>query len=171
MCLTYARQAVYPYYFFIKYYIHTIAPVAPPQNVNATSYTPTSIIVCFEFPEGSTQNGQITSFSVTLVGSPFDTEPQTISFPVTSVDYPLSGSLCGDITGLQEYNSYTIALDLIDSVGSGPSSALIDVQTLVAGICFKILCFIEYCYSSDIFLCNFSMLQVSMVCVKDCQVG
>ena len=117
----------------INIYDLYIEPVAPPQNVNATSYTPTSIIVCFEFPEGSTQNGRITSFNVTLVGSPFDTESQSINIPVTSVEYPLSGSLCGDITGLQEYNNYTITLVLIAHFGAGMSSSSIDVQTLAAG--------------------------------------
>ena len=56
-----------------------LAPVAAPQNVSATSNTATSITVCFEFPEGNTQNGRLTSFDVTLVGTPFDTESQTVS--------------------------------------------------------------------------------------------
>ena len=121
------------YNFLINISYHTIAPVAAPQNVNATSYTHTTINVCFEFPEGSTQNGLITSFNVSLVGSPFDTESQTISIPTTSTNYPLTGSLCSEITGLQEYNNYTITLLLINQIGAGPSSASIDVQALAAG--------------------------------------
>ena len=106
--------------------------------MNATSYTPTTINVCFEFPEGSTQNGLITSFNVTLVGSPFDTESQTFSIPVTSTHYPLAGSTCGVIHNLEVHNNYTITMLLINSAGVGPLSALIEVETLEAGkILFK----------------------------------
>ena len=101
--------------------------------MNATSNTATSITVCFEFPEGSTQNGQITSFNVTLVGIPFDTESQTVSIPVTSTDYPLTRSMCGDVTNLEEYNNYTITVFVTNSAGSGPSSSSVQVQTLEAG--------------------------------------
>ena len=111
-----------------------IVPNAAPLDVNATSYTPTSITVCFEFPEGSTQNGLIASFNVTLVGSPFDTESQTISIPVTTTNYPLTGSICSDVTNLQEYNYYLIRVLMINSVGSGPNSTSIDVRTIEAGI-------------------------------------
>lgn len=111
-----------------------LAPAVAPVNVNATSYTPTSITICFEFPEGIDQNGLITSFNVTFVGSPFDTDPQTISIPVSSADYlPLSGSICGDVTSLQEYNGYNVTIVLVNSAGVGPSSAQIEVQTLEAG--------------------------------------
>ena len=115
-------------------FLCSAAPVAAPQNVNATSYTPTTINVCFEFPEGSTQNGLITSFNVTLVGSPFDTDSQTISIPVTSTNYPLAGSMCGDVMNLEEYNDYNItSVILINAAGSGPSNQSVQTQTLQAG--------------------------------------
>ena len=119
-------------YVIINIYILYLVPVAPPNNVNATSYTPTSITVCFEFPEGSTQNGLITSFNVTLVGSPFDTESQTISIDVTTSNYPLIGSICSDVTNLQEYNYYLIRVMMINSVGPGPSSPSIGVRSMQA---------------------------------------
>ena len=112
----------------------SLAPVAAPQNVTATSNTATSINVCFEFPEGSTQNGQLTSFEVTLVGTPFDTESQTVSINITSTKYPLTGSLCGDVTNLEEFNEYNItSVILINTAGSGPSSPSVQAQTLQAG--------------------------------------
>ena len=101
--------------------------------MSATSNTATTINVCFEFPEGSTQNGQLTSFNVTLVGTPFDTESQTVSFDITSTEYPLTGSLCGDVTNLEEFNNYTISVELINSADIGPSSTPIEVRTLQAG--------------------------------------
>ena len=102
--------------------------------MNATSNTSTSITVCFEFPEGSTQNGQLTSIDVTLVGTPFDTESQNISFDITSTEYPLTGSLCGDVTNLEEFNDYSItSVILINSAGSGPSSPSVQAQTLQVG--------------------------------------
>ena len=107
-----------------------VVPLSPPQNVNAPSYTPNSITVCFELSEGSIQNGQI---NVILVGSPFDTESQTVSIPVTFTDYPFAGSICGNITNLQEYNNYTIVIVLENSAGSGPNSTSINVRTLETG--------------------------------------
>ena len=107
----------------------SLAPVVAPQNVNATSNTATTITVCFEFPEGSTQNGQLTSFDVTLVGTPFDTDSQTVSFNITSTEYPLTGSLCGDVTNLEEFNNYTITVELINSAGIGPSSTPVEVRS------------------------------------------
>ena len=101
--------------------------------MNATSNTATSIIVCFEFPEGSTQNGEITSFNVIFVGTPFDTSTSSVSISITSTDYPLTGSMCGDVTSLEEYNNYTITVFVTNSAGSGPSSSSVQVQTLEAG--------------------------------------
>ena len=107
-----------------------LAPVAAPQNVTATSNTPTSIFVCFDFPDGISQNGQITSFNVTLVGTPFDTESQSFGISITSTKYPMTGSVCGDVTNLEEYNNYTLSLVLINSGGMSPSSASVHVVTL-----------------------------------------
>ena len=111
-----------------------LAPTDAPQNVIATSNTATSITVCFGFPEGSTQNGQINSYKLTLVGYPFDTKSQILSIPVTSTNYPLAGSMCGDVTNLEEYNDYNItSVVLINAAGSGPSNQTVQVQTLQAG--------------------------------------
>ena len=99
----------------------------------STTSTATSINVCFEFPDGSTQNGQITSFNVTLVGTPFDTVSPNVSISVISTDYPLTGSVCGDVTNLEEYNDYTITVLLTSSAGSGPSSPSVEIRTQQAG--------------------------------------
>ena len=101
--------------------------------MSVVSYSPTSVTVCFEFPEGSTQNGMITSFNVTLFGYPFDTESRTASVLVTTRNYPLTGSMCGDVTNLEEYNEYnTTSIILINSAGSGPSSPSIRFESLQA---------------------------------------
>ena len=123
--------------------------------MNATSYTPTSITVCFEFPEGSTQNGQITSFNVTLVGSPFDTESQIFSILVTSTEYPLTGSMYGDVTNLLEYNEYNItSIVLINSAGPGPSSPLIQVRSL-QGVSTQVLNLLSESITSTSFCITF----------------
>ena len=114
-------------------FVCSLAPVAQPQNVNATSSTPTSITVCFKFPERSTQNGQITSFVVALIGSPFDTESRTVSILVASTNYTLTGSMCGDVTNLEEYNDYKITVLLSNSAGLGPLSTPIETRTQQAG--------------------------------------
>ena len=101
--------------------------------MNATSYTPTSITVCFEFPEGSALNGLLTSFNIILVGFPFVTDSLSVQIPITSTDYPLTGSMCGRVKDLQEYNNYTIIIVLVNSVGPGPDSTLIGARTLETG--------------------------------------
>ena len=108
--------------------------------MNATSYTPTSITLCFEFPEGSSQNGQITSFNVTLVGSPFYIESQIFTIPVTSTGYPLTGSMCGDVANLEEYNNYTIIVVMINYAGPSPSSSDVEVKTLESGGYYEDVC-------------------------------
>ena len=124
--------------------------------MNATSNTATSIIVCFEFPEGSTQNGEITSFNVTLVGTPFDTDSRNVSIPVTSTDYPLTGSVCGDVTNLEEYNNYTITVLVTNSAGSGPSSSSVEIRTQQAGM---IMCLYSVEYVITIFKINLYLIN------------
>ena len=145
MCLPSFSNVLGPNCYHTRFHL---VPDDTPQNVNASSYTPTSITVCFEYPEGSTQNGLITSFNVTLIGSPFDKESQTVSIPVTSTNYPLTGSMCGDVTNLQEYNSYNItAVVLINDAGSGPSYQFIQVRTLQAGkfqFKFRLFSYVKY---------------------------
>ena len=120
--------------------------------MTATSNTPTSITVCFEFPEGSTQNGRITSFNVTLVGFPFDTESQTTSIPVTSTEYPFTGSRCGDVTKLQGYNNYTITILLTNPAGSGPSSTDVEIRIQQSGKYYDYFSYFNIMYAYSIHL-------------------
>ncbi|KAI6658157.1 Phosphatidylinositol phosphatase PTPRQ-like isoform X2, partial [Oopsacas minuta] len=108
------------------------APVVAPQNVSSSPIDATTITVCFDFTTGNTQNGLITSFDITLIGSPFDTDPRTGNILTTSSDYPMTGSICSNITGLEEYNNYTITVVLINSAGSSPVSNFIVIETLEA---------------------------------------
>ena len=110
-----------------------LAPDAAPINSSVTTRTATSLTICFEFPDGISQNGQIHSLNITLLGFPFETDLHSVEIPVTSTDYPITGPMCGRVKDLQEYNNYTIVIVLVNSAGSGPDSTPIDVRTLETG--------------------------------------
>ena len=109
------------------------APITGPQNVSVTSMTATTITVCFDPPTGSSQNGIITSFNVTYTGSPFQTTQVVVTVIIIPTEYPLTRTLCINLTNLEENNNYDISIRLTNSAGSGPASTDISVSTLEAG--------------------------------------
>ena len=109
-----------------------LAPIAAPQNV-FTTITATTITVCFDPPTGSSQNGIITSFNVSYVGSPFQTTQRVTTVSISPTEYPLNRNVCTTLTNLEENNNYNISVLLTNSAGSGPASADITVLTLEAG--------------------------------------
>ena len=110
-----------------------LAPIAAPQNVVTTTITATAITVCFDPPTGSSQNGIITSFNVSYVGSPFQTSQQVNTVSVSPTEYPLNRTVCTNLTNLEENNNYNISVLLTNSAGSGPASTDITALTLEAG--------------------------------------
>ena len=110
-----------------------LAPISAPQNVVITTITTTTITVCFNPPTGSSQNGIITSFSVSYAGSPFQTTQQVTTVPVSPTEYPLNRTVCTILTNLEESNNYKISVLLTNSAGSGPASTDITALTLEAG--------------------------------------
>ena len=96
------------------------------QNITATSIT-----VCFEPPLDVNQNGPITSFNITYTGLTVDTTTQMQSLSISNLNvvtvYPLqfsSMSICANLSGLQEFNNYTISVLAINGAGAGPSSSI-----------------------------------------------
>ena len=106
-----------------------------PQNVRATATNATAISVCFDPPIGNSQNGIITSFSVTSTGSTFQMSPLVTTVMISPTEYPLNRTVCTTLTNLEENNTYAISVLLINSAGPGPPSTDITVLTPVAGEC------------------------------------
>ena len=63
---------------------------------------------------------------------------------VLPLEYPLTGTVCTNITGLQENNSYTISIKLTNSAGIGPASTVISVLTPEASEYSPLLIFLYW---------------------------
>ena len=109
------------------------APEQSPQNVTAYAYSATAIQISWYPPPSFSQNGIITSYRITIQGSPFDTDVNVLSVSVTIPVYPL---LTGDsylITHLHPYNEYTISVTAVNSAGESNNSEIITANTLQSG--------------------------------------
>ena len=126
-----------------------LAPTAAPQNVSGLSITSVSINVCFSPPTLIDQNGIITSFNLTYFGSPFQTNFVTVDIRVEPTAYPLDGTVCRNLTNLQQNNDYNITVIAINSQGPGPISQSTVITTNEAGE--KIIHTVEY---FQLIVCN-----------------
>ena len=52
----------------------------------------------------------------------FDISKATYILQVNS-KYPSNGNFCTNLTGLQEYNNYTITVSAVNAAGTGPESS------------------------------------------------
>ena len=100
---------------WIKYYL--LVPSDTPQNVTTVALSPTSIRVTFYPPPEIDQNGLITSYNISYTGEEFDTDIQFTTGPITTPIYPAVTQVSFDLTGLQEYNNYTISVNAANSQG------------------------------------------------------
>ena len=106
--------------------------------------SPVSIRVTFTPPIAINQNGLISSYNVTYIGQTFDTAIQFVTVNVTNAIYPSTvDTLSVDLTGLQEYNNYTVRVSAVNQIGASPFSDGIIQITDIAGLSnnlFEILC-------------------------------
>ena len=102
--------------------ISILVPDQPPQNVTTESLNSTAIRVCFFPPRPVNQNGLITSFTISYIGDLFQTQTQTMDLPISPLVYPLSTMLCVILTSLEEFNTYTITVEAVNSIGNGSES-------------------------------------------------
>ena len=93
----------------------------------------------FDPPTNITQNGQITSYTVTYQGKLFNTTEIGTTVSVNAVVYPLTESSSVCISNLVEYNNYTVLIRAVNGAGEGVA-AMITVETFQSGL------FCEYCY-------------------------
>ena len=93
----------------------------------------TTIQVYWYPPPAAEQNGLITRYTLVYVGTLFNDSSSvdiyaTATYPATSLRGPYN------ITGLQEYNNYSIEMRAVNAVGAGPFSTRVIQLTNQAGI-------------------------------------
>ena len=80
----------------------------------------------------------ILSYNVSYTGDPFDTLIQSQSFAV-SLSYPATACVNVTLTGLEEFNNYTVFVQAINSAGSGVSSVGVIAQTDATGSYYRLV--------------------------------
>ena len=95
----------------------SLAPSSSPQNVMLLALSPTSIGVTFVPPLGINQNGPNLVYNITFTGQTFETNTQFITVTNLNALYPATAALSADITGLEEYNNYTIRVSAVNIEG------------------------------------------------------
>ena len=110
-----------------------LAPNSPPQNVTTETLSPTTIRVTFTPPIAINQNGLVSSYNVTYIGQPFDIPTQFVTVNVTNAIYPSTvETLSVNLTGLQEYNNYTVRVSAVNQIGASPfSDGIIQITDIV----------------------------------------
>ena len=68
-----------------------------------------------------------------MYGYPFPALNNSIDAPCVTMDYPATDNVTFDLTGLEEFNNYTISVAAVNSNGTGPYTANITQQTLPDG--------------------------------------
>ena len=109
-------------------HVFYLVPDATPTISSLTVINAQSIQVTICPPPGINQNGLITGYIVSYTGDPFDTDDQ---FTHVSISLPYPTTTCTDttLTGLEDYNSYTITAQAQNSVGDSSVSPGMIAQT------------------------------------------
>ena len=84
------------------------------SNIDATSFT-----INWLPPQEESQNGVITSYVIDIIGNPFPYTGPALAF-TTDGNYPDVGAKSLEVTGLEEYNEYTVGIAAVNSEGTGP---------------------------------------------------
>ena len=95
-----------------------LAPSAPPENFNTVSVSPTSASITWEPPPADDVNGVVILYiiNVTVVGSG---ETFLLNSTTTSLN----------VTILQPYRTYICVIAAVTSIGTGPFSVQLVLQT------------------------------------------
>ena len=83
-------------------------------------------------PPGIDQNGPITMYNISYTGQLFNTTTQYVYVSTTNV-YPAVDPVYFNITGLEEYNNYTISVNAINTVGASDFTVGVIQITNIAG--------------------------------------
>ena len=112
-------------------YFHLV-PAAAPTNITLQILGPQSIQVTICPPPQIDQNGLILSYNVSYTGDPFDTSLQSMTVSV-SLSYPATTCTNTTLTGLEEFNNYSVTVRAVNSIGTSNSSTGVIAQTNAAG--------------------------------------
>ena len=92
----------------------------------------TSVTINWIPPPSGSQNGVITSYAFNITGNPFPYTDPPLNF-TTDGSSPDVASKSLEITGLEEYNEYTISIAAVNIDGTGPFTTGNTFQTFPAG--------------------------------------
>ena len=100
--------------------------------------SPTSIGVTFVPPIDINQNGPNLVYNITFTGQTFETNTQFITVTNLNALYPATAALSADITGLEEYNNYTIRVSAVNIEGESELTTGEIQITDIAGLILNI---------------------------------
>ena len=109
-------------------HVFYLVPDATPTISSLTVINAQSIRVTICPPPGINQNGLITSYIVSYTGNPFDTPTQSVTVSV-SLSYPATTCINTNLTGLEEFNNYTVTVRAVNSIGVSSFSPGMTAQT------------------------------------------
>lgn len=110
-------------------------PGAPPQDVQATTLSSTSLLIEWEAPPEARQNGDITSYKVNYLKIARDDEDVATQTQMMQEVGPNDRSC--NLINLDKWTRYEITVLATTVVGDGPASMPIRVQTDEDGMyCF-----------------------------------
>ena len=90
----------------------------------------TDICVVWVSPPGVNQNGVITHYNISYTGMQFDTVLRYLLFQVSPLLYPADAvQYSHNLTGLEAYTDYSIAISAINAAGIGPASVPVVTTT------------------------------------------
>ena len=105
----------------------SVAPNAPPDNVQALTVSSTAILVTWDPVPEISRNGIITQYEIEVNQSTFD------EIPSTRLTTTNGSVLMVELRGLEEYVEYTIRVRAYTSEGPGPFSVARVNRTLEEG--------------------------------------
>ena len=114
-------------------HVFYLVPDATPTISSLTVINAQSIRVIICPPPGINQNGLITGYIVSHIGDPFDISNPEIPVSI-SLPYPATTCTNTTLTGLEEYNNYTVTAQAVNSIGNSSFSPGMIVQTNEAGM-------------------------------------
>ena len=96
--------------------------------------SPTSIRVTFIPPLAINQNGPNLVYNVSYTGQTFETNIQFQTVNTSNAIYPATATVSVTITGLEEYNNYTIGVSANNVEGASEFSTGVIEITDIAGL-------------------------------------
>ena len=101
-----------------------VVPTSPPTDFRVDAVSSTTIKLAWGEVYSDDQNGIITMYEVNYTQTTFQLVPQVQTVTVSAL------TLATNLTGLEEDVNYSIRIRAYTSIGPGPYSSPVEVQTL-----------------------------------------